>query len=522
MPVELAQPLRPRGAVTSINKHCRRCADILLLPLLLLAGCEVGPDYHRPDFPVPARYSEGRDPHRITGARTIGGATETLAVGEDIAGDWWALFRALPIDALVATALRDNPGVDAARAALRNAEELALAQYAGLLPSIAGAFSRQAGSIPESTEGFPDQTLPYRYFDAQLNFSYDFDVWGGTRRGIEQRRAAADYQRSFLEATDLTLTGNVVSTAVTIASLEAQIRLQRDLVGFAQRYLATLRVQFDVGAANGTDVALQQSQVAQQLALLPPLEISLEQQQHLLAAYLGRTPVAADLPEIDLQSLTLPATLPLSLPAVLLDHRPDIQEAADQLHEATAAIGVAAAARLPQFTITGSLGSAAESGTDLFTGGNGLSSFVAQALQPVFQGGQLLHNQRAAEALAREDAALWRQTVIGGYQNVADVLSAIRHDGELLAADLAAEQAASKALSLSEMQYRLGGVALLTVLQSEIAYQTAAISLVRAQASRFTDSVALLVALGGGWWNRHDVPPPPPDVLPSLLPWSAS
>ena len=494
----------------------------------MLAGCEVGPDYRRPGFAVPPRYSEGLEPRRTAAVATTGGRAQNLTVGQDVAADWWALFRSPALTGLVVTALRDNPGVDAAREALRNAEELALAQYSGLLPAVSGTFSRTYEQVPAAEEGVQPGTeglgtISAHFYQAELSpIAYNVDVWGGIRRGIEERRAIADYQRSYLEATDLALTANVVATAVAIASLERQIVLQQQLVAYGQRYLATLRVQFQTGAVNGTDVALEQTTVAQEEAVIPPLRTTLEQDRHLLAAYLGRTPEAGDLPPIDLASLALPPDLPLSLPASLLDHRPDVLEAEANLHASTAAIGVAVANRLPQISIQATLGSAAVGAQDLFTGGGGLSSFLLQAVQPIFQGGLLLHQQRAAEATARQDAALWRQTAIGAYQQVADVLSAIRNDSDELAEDLAAEQAARRALDLAEMQYRLGGVALLTVLTAEVSYQNSAIALVRAQAARFADSAALFTALGGGWWNRNDIPPPPPGVLPSLLPWSAS
>ncbi len=500
----------------------------VVLAALSLASCAVGPDYRRPGFPLPARYSEGLQPRRTAAVRTTGGAAQVLSVGRDVAGAWWALFRSPALTGLVVTALRDNPGVEAAKDTLRNAEELALAQYAGLLPSFSGSFSRNYQQIPGAADGVQPGTLGFgsfqaRFYEAQLSpISYNLDVFGGTRRGIENRRALADYQRAYLEATDLTLTANVVSTAFAIASLERQITLEEGLVGYARRYLATLQVQFQSGAANGTDVALQQAQVANDEALIPPLRITLEQDRHLLAAYLGRTPDAADLPALDLATLALPPELPLSVPAALLDHRPDIAEAEAQLHAATADIGVAVAARLPQFSLAAAAGTAAIGPGDLFTGGGGLASLVYQMVQPIFEGGQLLHQQRAAEATARQQAALWRQTVIGAFQNVADVLSAIRNDSDELAEDLAAEQASQRALDLAEMQYRLGSVALLTVLTAETSYENASIALTRAQQARFADSAALFVALGGGWWHRDDVPPAPPGVLPSLLPWSAS
>ena len=427
------------------------------------------------------------------------------------------------------TALRDNPGVEAAKDTLRNAEELALAQYAGLLPSFSGSFSRNYQQIPGAADGVQPGTLGFgsfqaRFYEAQLSpISYNLDVFGGTRRGIENRRALADYQRAYLEATDLTLTANVVSTAFAIASLERQITLEEGLVGYARRYLATLQVQFQSGAANGTDVALQQAQVANDEALIPPLRITLEQDRHLLAAYLGRTPDAADLPALDLATLALPPELPLSVPAALLDHRPDIAEAEAQLHAATADIGVAVAARLPQFSLAAAAGTAAIGPGDLFTGGGGLASLVYQMVQPIFEGGQLLHQQRAAEATARQQGGA---LAADGDRRVPERRRRAERDQERQRrarrrprrrAGLAA-RARSGRDAVSSRQRRPAHRA---DRRDELRER-----LDRAHPGRsrpaFADSAALFVALGGGWWHRDDVPLAPPGVLPSLLPWSAS
>ncbi len=219
-----------------------------------------------------------------------------------------------------------------------------------------------------------------------------------------------------------------------------------------------------------------------------------------------------------MEDLQLPGALPVSLPSHLVDQRPDIRAAAEQLHQATAQVGVAIANRLPQFTLQGALGSAPAKIGDLFTPGNGIYTLITQALAPVFQGGTLLHQQRAAYAAARSAAANYRATVVGAFQNVADVLTALDGDARALAANQAAEQAASRSLSLARLQYGAGGVAYLTVLTSQTQYQNAVIGLIRAQAARYTDTVALYVALGGGWWNRRDLPPPPEKLLRSLLP----
>ena len=382
--------------------------------------------------------------------------------------------------------------------------------------------SRTHGTFPLAPSGVANQDPAYGFYDAQLTLTYNFDVWGGTRRQIEERVAQADYQRSLLEATDLTLVGNVVATAINEASLRAQIAAQIALIGYDRDYLRVLNAQFTLGGANGTDVALQQAQVGQAEAGLAPLQVQLAQARDALAAYLGAVPAEAGLPDFALEDFTLPADLPLSLPARLVAQRPDIGEADANLHAATAAVGVAIADRLPQISLSAQLGSEAIQAGELFSPGNALAALLTQIVQPIFEGGQLLHQQRAAVDTMRQQAALWRQTVLGAFQNVADVLEALQGDSRALAADLDAAQAASRALGLAQMQYKLGGASYITVLTAEVTYQGAVLALARAQAARFADSAALFVALGGGWWHRDDLPPPPPDVLRSLLPWTSS
>ena len=509
----MAQALRPSDAVTK-----------RLLPILpLLASCAVGPNYHPLVGPDPRGYTETPLAARTAKSATKGGAEQSVELGRAVAGRWWELFRSPDLARLVAFAVRNNPGLEAARQSLRNAQELTLAQYSGLLPSVSGLFSRTHGNFSGAgIPGNPPVSFVYGSYDAQLTINYNFDVWGLARRQIEQRVALADYQRSLLEANYLTLAGNVVSAAITEASLRAQIAAQIHVIDDYSRYLNVIRKQFELGGASGTDVALQQAQLAQAQATLVPLQVSLAQNRDLLAADLGVVPADSHLPTVTLDSLTLPAELPLSLPSNLVEQRPDIREADANLHAATAAVGIAIANRLPQISLNAQVGSQANEPGQLFSPGGGLAYIVTQAVQPIFPGGQLLHQQRAAVATMQEEAALWQQTVIGAFQNVADTLQALSGDSRALVADLTAEQAASRSLDLAQSQYKLGSAAYITVLNAEITYQTDVIALARAQAQRFSDTAALFVALGGGWWNRQDLPPPPAGLFQSLLPWSTS
>jgi NodT family efflux transporter outer membrane factor (OMF) lipoprotein len=489
----------------------------------------VGPNYKRPAAPAVTRFTEAPLPPN-TGAApanadqpqtTPSGRDQIFAPGADIPGAWWALFRSPTLTGEIATALRQNPTLEATAATLRQAQETTIAQQGGLFPTINGQFTRTRQRISGAEAGLVGPqaaTETFSYYDAQLNVSYTFDVWGQIRRGIEASSAAAQAQRFQLEGAANMLAANTANAAITAASLSDQIDAEERLVAAEQQLLKTVRSQFELGGATGTDVATQESQLANTEALVVPLRTQLQQSRDQLAAYLGRTPAEAPIPTLRLADLTLPGTLPVSLPSNLVDQRPDIRAAEAQLHQATAQVGVAIANRLPQFTLTGFIGTAPAKIGDLFTPGNGIYSVLTQALAPIFQGGTLLHQQRAAVAAAQSAAFTYRATVINAFQNVADVLTALQGDAQALAANQQAERAAARSLSLAQVQYGAGGIAYLTVLTAQTQYQNAVIGLIRAQAARYTDTVALYVALGGGWWNRNDLPPKPEPLLRSLLP----
>ncbi|WP_419729038.1 efflux transporter outer membrane subunit [Lichenicola sp.] len=498
-------------------------ATSLAGPSALLAGCAVGPDFHRPGYGdathlTPGRYNETAPDAVTVASKVAGGEAQHLVVGRDIPGEWWQLFRSPAITTLVATALRDSPSIDAANAALRVAQEQAMAQQGTLFPQIDGTISRSRQEEPLSLEGSQSPPLLFSDYSAGLTLSYTLDFWGGLRRAVEQAEAQVDYQRYQLEAAYLALSAGVANSAILAASLQGQIAVQQQLIGFEQKQLDTVRQQFELGGATGTDVATQQAQVAEAQTTLVPLQTELVQTRDQLASYLGQAPSGVVIPPLDLDGLTLPGELPVSVPSALLAQRPDIRAAEANLHQQTAALGVAISMRLPNVTLTASVGSSAADTHQLFSPTNGMWSLVNQAVQPIFDAGQLLHKQRAQKAAMQQAAAQWRNTVVQAFQNVADVLAAVQNDAVALNYANIAQTAAARSLSLASLQYKLGGVSYLSVLSAQQTYQNTVITLIRARAARFTDSVALYQALGGGWWNRNDLPPPPPGLFSSPLP----
>ena len=478
----------------------------LSLLLIALAGCTVGPDFVRPELAADADYTQQAFTRTALADIATGGAAQRLIAGMDIPGQWWTLFRSPELNALVEEALRANPDVSAAQAALRQANELVYADQASLFPSVGANLSKTREKVSGASTGAASAPI-LTLSSASLNVSYAPDVFGGTRRQIESSTAQAQYQRFALEATYLTLSTNVVNTAVNLASLRDQIAATGQIIQLQSDQLDLLQAQRRLGAIADTDVLTQQTALAQTRATLAPLQKQLAQTRNQLMAYLGRFPNQDKGERFNLASLHLPQELPVSLPSALVSQRPDVRAAEAQLHEASANIGVAVANQLPQFSITGSLGSTVASGSKLFSAGSGVWSLAGAIAQPLFDAGALEHRKRAAVAAYDQSAAQYRGTVITAFQDVANVLRALEADAEALKQQVAAERSAQASLALVQAQYRLGAVAYINLLTAQQTYQNTVLTRVQAQAVRYSDSAALFQALGGGWWNRHDVDP---------------
>ena len=483
----------------------QRCLPLSLL-FIALAGCTLGPDFVRPEVAADAGYST----HNLTTTARAdidaGGAAQRLIAGMDIPGQWWTLFRSPELNALVEEALRANPDISAAQAALRQANEQVYVDQASLFPVLNGNLSKTRQKVSGTTSGTASSPI-LTLSSASLSVSYAPDVFGGTRRQIESSTAQAEYQRFQLEATYLTLSTNVVNTAVSLASLRDQIAATGQIIQLQSDQLDLLQAQRRLGAIADTDVLTQQTALAQTRATLAPLQKQLAQTRNQLMAYLGRFPYQDKGERFNLASLHLPQELPVSLPSAIVEQRPDVRSAQAQLHEASANIGVAVANQLPQFSITGSLGSTVASGSTLFSAGSGVWSLAGAIAQPLFDAGALEHRKRAALAAYDQSAAQYRGTVLAAFQDVANALRALEADAEALKQQVAAEQSAQASLALVQAQYRLGAVAYINLLTAQQTYQNTVLSRVQAQAVRYSDTAALFQALGGGWWNRSDPDP---------------
>ncbi len=496
---------------------CRPCAALALVAAMA-AGCAAGPNFHRPQAPKDAGYTTAPLPQATSFASGAGGDAQRFTLGQEVPYQWWEAFGSPAINSLVQRAFRANPTVASAQAALRQAQEMVYAQQGYFFPSVSADYSFERQKLPGNTAtssapgvqgngqniapSGPAQPVTYNFHTAELTVGFTPDVFGANRRKVESMDAQARMQRFELEATYISLASNVVAAAIQEASTGAQLKATREIIADNEKSLAILRDKFNSGFATRIDLANQELQLAQAQALLPPLEKQFEQNRDLIRALAGNLPNKDVAETFELDSLKLPAELPLSLPSKIIEQRPDIRAAEEQLHSANAQVGVAVAAMVPQFTITGAAGGTATQFSQMFSSGGPFWSLIGGVTQPLFAGGTLWHTKRAADEALRQAAAQYQSTVLQAYENVADTLHALVSDADALADAGAVERAAKVALDVTQQRMQSGYTDYLTDLAAAMAYQQAVLNRVQAQATRFGDTAALYQALGGGWWNR--------------------
>jgi NodT family efflux transporter outer membrane factor (OMF) lipoprotein len=490
---EAMSPLQPHA-------HARLAA---IVAVLLGSGCAVGPDFKRPSAPDVTGY--GSQPvSDLSATPTPGGEAQHFNTGLDISQQWWSAFASPDVDGLVQQALNANPDLQAAQAGLRAALENVAAQRGSFFPAVSGSYGYSKEQNPVGTlaptlnSGIPIFSLN----TASLNVAYSVDVFGLYRRQVESLQASADAQRYQMQATYLTLVSNTVTAAIMQAAARSQIAATQELIRSERESLEVLQQQYRLGAISMAQISAQQSALAQQEALLPALEQQQSVQHDLLAQLTGKFPSQLPMKDLDLSMLTLPQELPLTLPAKLIDQRPDVREAEAQLHAATANVGVAIANMLPQISLSAGIGTTAVALSQLNAPGTRFWNYGASLSQTLFAGGALVHKKRAAVALLDQAGAQYRSTVLQAFRQVADTLAALQADSRALAAQARAEQAAADALSLVKQNLQLGSASYLDLLTAQAQYSQAVVALAQARAARLTDTVALFQALGGGWWMR--------------------
>src|SRR6516162_4241089 len=476
---------------------------LLIVVSVAVSGCAVGPNFNPAPAPDVTGYVKGKLASPNPGKGPPDVPAQRFITGADVATRWWAAFKSQPLNDLVRQAVDHNPNLQAAEAAIKIARYNALAQRGLFFPQVTGNSTSQQilvanpGQVPPIPTESPQ--TQFSLVTNQLTISFVPDIWGGNFRAVENLDAITEQQLFQLEAAYLALTGNVVTAAIQEASLRGQITATQSVITIERRLLDILKRQFGLGQAAKADVLLQEAALAAAEQLLPPLEKQLAQQRDLLTALAGQLSSDEIMQKFDLKRLKLPANLPVRLPSRLVDQRPDVRAAEAAMHAASAQIGVAIAARLPNFTISANGGSSSFNFAQSFAPGTGFYTVAAGVAGPIFDGFTLYNKQKAAEAALEQAEAQYRATVITAFRNVADALRALQSDARAMRAAVHAEVAAKASLDIAEKQLREGQVNLLAVLVAQQTYLTAVITRVQAEANRLSDTAALFVALGGGW-----------------------
>ena len=477
----------------SRKPHAPMACTTVLACALGFGGCAVGPNFTRPTAPSAARYTGDT----LRGEHTAAGdSVQHIAFGREIEANWWTLFRSDAIDQIVKQAVEHNRSLVTSMATLAQAQELALAKAGSRYPQVdltAGVGRQQYGNEFLGGFGIP----PFTYFAVGPTVSYTLDYTGGVARSIEQQYALAEVERHQLDAAYLTVTGQAVMQTLAIASARAQIATVETILMQDRDNLRLVQTAFDNGSVAREDVVSAQSQIATDMTLLPSLRQDLARARHALSVVLGQAP-ASELPhDVDLAQITLPLEVPVSLPSELAHRRPDILAAEARLHAATSAVGVAQSNLYPRIQLSATAGQQSLKAEQLFDRTSNAWSIVSGLTAPIFNGGALRAEKRAAVDAMHASAANYEQTVLEAFAQVADVLEALDHDAEQLDAQAQAQQAAQSSLDLARASYREGNAGVLLVLDAERSYQQARLGYVRAVVQRYVDTVQLFLALGG-------------------------
>jgi NodT family efflux transporter outer membrane factor (OMF) lipoprotein len=467
-----------------------------LLPLAL-AACTPGPQHPTTDIAL-------APPVTAATIAPVSGAAQQIVPDATVSPDWWRQFASPQLDALVERALAANNDLASAEAALRQARQQAAATFGASLPQIDASFqpSRTRTSRTFSNPLQDPNEYLYSLHTAQVTVSYQLDVFGQNRTKVRSARAAADVATDKLVAARTTVIANLVTAVIQRASIVAQIDAANRAIQSNTELLGLLNLRQQLGDIGLQDVAAQQTALATAQGVLPGLLRQRTQQDSLISVLIGVAP-GSPLPALPtLADLTLPGTLPVALPAQIVANRPDVRAAEAQMRGAAADVGTAIAARLPSFPLTANLGGTAEHIGDMFASGNPFYALIGSVTQPIFHGGQLLHQQRAAEAALDGAKAQYRGVALQAFSDVANALAGLRSDADALDAASRASDAAERNLTYTRRQLELGGVGTLVLLNAAASSAQAAGQLVQARAARLADTVALFQAVGGGVDNR--------------------
>ncbi|WP_250529577.1 efflux transporter outer membrane subunit [Caballeronia sp. ATUFL_F1_KS4A] len=457
-----------------------------------LNACALGPDGKPPAMPQPAHYGAET---QVQASVSAEGASQRFDVGAKPVPEWWKRYRSDTLNALVDEGLRASPNLAAADKSLVAAREQLRAQVgSSLLPQIdaGGQATRQRGfGIPQ---GGPPTVL-YNLFVGQIQAQYTFDLFGAARYANASLAAQVDQQAFQLDAARRALAANIVTGAIGAAALHAQIDVTTRLVALANDDAHDAERRYALGSASRADMLAAQQNAASLASQLPGLRAQWLAARHALAVLLGRTPDQAP-DDLDLASLAVPSDVPVVLPSELLQTRPDIQAADSALKASAAQVGVATAQLFPSLSISASMGKGGFDWPTALSGAGALWSVGASLSQPIFHGGALLAQRRAAIATYEAAVAQYKQTVLAAFQNVANTLASLETDSETLAFADRASNAARDASADAAARVRLGAIPPRAARGSEQQYLNARLATIRASSARLSDTAALFQAMG--------------------------
>jgi NodT family efflux transporter outer membrane factor (OMF) lipoprotein len=459
-------------------------AVCLLICLLMLGGCTVGPDFHAPAAPDTQSYTRSASP--------------AFSTADHALPQWWKQFGSDALNRLVDEALRNSPTLAQARARLTQAREDYQAQAgATYYPAIDASLSGSRQKVDPAAFGVPVPSPgPFTLYDASVSVSYSLDIFGGDRRALEALRAQVDFQAFELDAARLSIAGNVVSTAIRRASLQERIALTQRMVDAQTQQLSIMEARMAAGGVSRFDVRSQRTLLEQTRAGVPALLAQRDAADHRLAILLGVEPSGADFDAVTFDTLRVPDDVPLTLPSTLARERPDIRASEALLHQASANVGVATADLYPKFSLSAGVGSQRTSIHDMLDKLN-VWNIGLNLSQPLFRGGELRARKRSAETAYDAAASAYRETVLDALQQVADTLSALQNDADALRArDITANEAQAN-LDTTHARFAAGGVSRFDLLDTQRQALQTQLDRTLAHASRLSDTAALFQALGG-------------------------
>ena len=477
------------------------------LSAALLSGCMMGPDFVKPVAPDVKSLVGTPLPEATLATPGIkGGEAQRFVEGGVLPAQWWKTFGSTQLNAWVDEALANSPTLAATEATLRQQQALAEASLGSLYPSVtanAGASRRKTSAAGFGGGGVRGSI--FNLYDTSVDVSYGLDLWGGTQRGIEGQRALIAVTQYQTSAAYLTLVGNVVTSAVALASV--QERLQRALA-ILDSYEDSVRLakrSYEIGAASRNDVIGVEALLANAQVSFQPLQQELAVARNNMALLLGRYPSEFDAGSFKLADLTLPQEIPVSLPSELVARRPDVAAASAELQVASANVGVASANVLPQLVLSASVGSQAGKPKQLFD--QTIWSLAGNLSAPLFDGGRLRAQKKASIAAFDASQASYRSTVLRAFNEVADSLSALVVGANELDAKQTAYNLNAQVLKLAEARYRLGAANIFEVREARLTATISEQALISQRAQRYQDTAALFQAIGGDGWNSKTLPP---------------